>query len=119
MKLRLFAAIIVPFVLMVGCQGSGDVEQGTIVAELKSGSVEILLDQPRLWGLMREDFVSLPAGDNRSVRLEEVRVEGGGENYHLVADGQLTDGNDRIKAYPLLLVVQAERSVLVFPEDGA
>lgn len=119
MKTRLFAATSVALVLMVGCRESADVEQGTVVAELKAGSVELLLDQPRLWGLLQEDFVALPAGDNRHIRLEEVRVEGSGSTYYLIADGQYDDGNDRIMAHPLLLVEQAERSVLVFPEDGA
>lgn len=117
---NLFSVVIaLTLFVLSGCERSAELPAGILVAEVKDGSAVLQLDQPRLWGLVSTDFLESRRDHDRRVILEEIRIEGEGEHFHLVADGQLDDGNDYIKAYPLMLVKDQDRSVLLFPEDGA
>lgn len=102
---------------LFGCQPQEELPPGTVVAEVAAESITLTLDQPRLWGLVQEDFASDPDIDGRGIEYQEVRIEGSGSTYHLIADGQLSDGNDRIKAYPLNLIEHEGKSLLLFPEE--
>lgn len=88
------------------------------MAELRDDAVRPLLSEAKLVNLVRASFERKGPGDPAGSTLATVRIDRQGEPFYLIADGHYPDGNDKKTAFPLTLMRQGERTLLILKKSA-